>query len=126
MYNNIKKKSFEKIDNMSSISWILILPIFPKFMKKYLALFWLLASLSLFNFWWTTNAAYDLQIDENNNEVYLLSGETQITLDNVNDYLTWLDADLNLGLINTWAELPVPKTTVWEVVLVSSISSGLS
>lgn len=69
-------------------------------MKKYLALFWLIAL--WFIPFWTVNANYDLQIDANNNEVYLMSGDTQITLDNVDNYLTWLDANLNLWLITTW------------------------
>ncbi len=85
-------------------------------MKKYLSLLWLTALLSFISFWLTTNAAYDLQIDENNNEVYLLSGDTQITLDNLNDYITWLDSDLNLWLIATWDELSWDNTnpTNWS------------
>ena len=71
-------------------------------MKKYLSLLWLLALWSLFSFWLTVNANYDLQIDANNNEVYLMSGDTQISLDNVDKYLTWLDSELNLWLTNTW------------------------
>ena len=77
-------------------------------MKKYLALFWLFAL--WLSFWWTVNANYDLQIDENNNQVYLMSGDTQITLDNVDNYLTWLDADLNLWLSNTWDS----QDTTWD------------
>ena len=80
----------------------MILFIFQNFMKKYLSLLWLVALWSLFNFWLATNANYDLQIDANNNEVYLMSGDTQITLDNVDKYLTWLDSELNLWLTNTW------------------------
>ena len=71
-------------------------------MKKYLSLLWLLTLWSLFSFWLTVNANYDLQIDANNNEVYLMSGDTQISLDNVDKYLTWLDSELNLWLTNTW------------------------
>lgn len=78
----------------------MILFILQNFMKKYL-LFWSLVASSILYFGWTANAAYDLQIDENNNEVYLLSGDTQITLNNVNNYLTWLDRDLNLWLTNS-------------------------
>lgn len=80
----------------------MILHIFTKFMKKYLIYLWLPA-ITFTLFLWFTNASYDLQIDANNNEVYLLSWDTQITLDNVNEYITWLDADLNLWLIDTWA-----------------------
>lgn len=77
-------------------------------MKKYLALFWLIVL--WFSFFWAVNANYDLQIDANNNEVYLTSGDTQITLDNVDKYLTWLDADLNLWLTATWHN----QTTTWS------------
>ena len=77
-------------------------------MKKYLALFWLIAL--WFSFFWTVNANYDLQIDENNNQVYLISGDTQITLDNVDKYLTWLNSDLNLWLTNTWDN----QTNTWS------------
>ena len=77
-------------------------------MKKYLSLFWLIAL--WVSLWWIVNANYDLQIDANNNEVYLISGDTQITLKNVDNYLTWLDADLNLWLTNTWDS----QTTTWD------------
>ena len=69
-------------------------------MKKSLALFWLLAL--WFSLWGVINANYDLQFDTKNNEIYLMSGDTQITLNNVNKYITWLDSELNLWLINTW------------------------
>ena len=69
-------------------------------MKKYLALLWLFAL--WFSFLWVANANYDLEIDANNNEVYLMSGDTQISLDNVDKYLTWLDANLNLWLSTSW------------------------
>ena len=88
----------------------MVLFISQNFMKKYLSLFWLTALLSFISFWWTASAAYDLQIDENNNEVYLMSWDTQITLDNVDDYLTWLDADLNLWLTNTGDS----QTSTWD------------
>ena len=78
-------------------------------MKKYLALLWLFAV--LLTFLWTINANYDLQIDANNNEVYIMSGDTQITLDNVDKYLTWLDAALNLWLTTTWDT----ETSTWTI-----------
>ncbi len=77
-------------------------------MKKHLALFWLIAL--WFSFFWAVNANYDLQIDANNNEVYLMSWDTQITLDNVNKYITWLDSELNLWLTNTWNS----QNTTWN------------
>ena len=89
-------------------------------MKKYLKLFWLLTLVCSLLFVWISNANYDLQIDENNNEVYLMSGETQITLDNVDNYITWLNEDLNLWLITTgtsaetWSSEDVSETTTWD------------
>jgi hypothetical protein len=57
-------------------------------MKKYSIFFGLSAIFSislLLNF---SNAEYNLQIDTNNNEVYLISGDTQITLENADKYLS--------------------------------------
>ena len=88
----------------------MILFIFQNFMKKYLSLLWLITLLSFINLWTTANANYDLQIDEKNNEVYLMSGDTQITLDNIDTYLTWLDSELNLWLINTWES----QNSTWD------------
>ena len=79
-------------------------------MKKYLSLLWLVALWSCLNFWSAVNTNYDLQIDASNNEVYLMSWDTQITLDNVNDYLTGLDSELNLWLIATWDA----QNTTWD------------
>jgi len=98
----------------------LVLFIFQNFMKKYLSLFWLTVLLSFIAYWLVVDAAYDLQIDENNSEVYLMSWDTQITLDNVNDYLTWLDADLNLWLANTWDSQNMTWTNEWTWTTVNS------
>ena len=70
-------------------------------MKKYLAPLCIFALFYCCSFT-SADENYNLEIDANNNEVYLISWDTQITLENINDYLTWLDADLNLWLINTW------------------------
>ena len=88
-------------------------------MKKYLSLLWLIALLSFINLWATAKANYDLQIDEKNNEVYLMSGDTQITLDNVNNYITWLNSELNLWLINTWDS----QTNTWTWTEISTWST---
>ena len=98
----------------------MVLFIFQNFMKKYLSLFWLTVLLSFIAYWLVVDAAYDLQIDENNSEVYLMSWDTQITLDNVNDYLTWLDADLNLWLANTWDSQNMTWTNEWTWTTVNS------
>ena len=83
-------------------------------MKKYIFSLWLFSIL----LWSLASASYDLQIDENNNEIYLLSGDTQITLDNIDGYLTGLDADLNLWLFSessdTWdSNNETTDTIVW-------------
>ena len=98
----------------------MILFIFQNFMKKHLALFWLIAL--WFSLFWAVNANYDLQIDANNNEVYLMSWDTQITLDNVNKYITWLDSELNLWLTNTWAS----QSTTWNTQTWANAWTGTS
>ena len=90
-------------------------------MKKYLSLLWLIALLSFNNLW--ANANYDLQIDEKNNEVYLMSGDTQITLDNVNKYITWLNSELNLWLINTWDSQTDTWAITWTWTAISTWST---
>jgi len=45
------------------------------------------------------NAEYELQIDENNNEVYLMSGDNQIKLEDADKYFSWS------GEINSWSSL---------------------
>ena len=92
-------------------------------MKKYLSIS-IITLASIFLLGWAINANYDLQIDENNNEIYLMSWDTQITLDNVNDYITGLDADLNLWLTNsgsiedsTWATASTwAEASTWDTV----------
>ena len=87
-------------------------------MKKHLSLLWVFILLSFLYYWGVIHASYDLQIDENNNEIYLMSWDTQITLDNVDDYLTELDSDLDLWL-NTWStdtwdlDSETTNTTIW-------------
>ena len=98
----------------------MILFIFQNFMKKHLALFWLITL--WFSLFWAVNANYDLQIDANNNEVYLMSWDTQITLDNVNKYITWLDSELNLWLTNTWAS----QSTTWNTQTWANAWTGTS
>ncbi len=71
-------------------------------MKKHYFLAWLAALSSMALLCGFVNANYDLQIDANNNEVYLISWDTQITLENIQNHLTWLDSELNLWLIATW------------------------
>ena len=81
-------------------------------MKKYTKLLWILALTSCLFIWTYSNAEYELQIDESNNEVYLLSWETQITLDNVKDYAADLNAELDLWL-DEWTG-NVVDTNEWE------------
>ena len=100
----------------------MILFISQNFMKKYLSLLWLVALWSSFSFFWAVNANYDLQIDANNNEVYLMSWDTQITLDNVNKYITWLDSALNLWLANTWNS----QNTTWNIQTWATTGAAVS
>ena len=65
-------------------------------MKKYLSFLGLSAIFSIFLFWNFSNAEYNLEIDANNNEVYLTSGADKITLENAEEYLSWAN------LANTW------------------------
>ena len=66
------------------------------FMKKYSLFLGLTAIFSISLLWNFSNAEYNLQIDANNNEVYLASGDDKITLENADKYLSWNNS------INTW------------------------
>lgn len=100
----------------------MILFIFQKFMKKYSIFLGLSAILSITFLWNFSNAEYNLQIDANNNEVYLMSGDTQITLENADEYfwswnsnsgssLTVSVSSPNDTQTNTWSEI-----TTWDTV----------
>ena len=98
-------------------------------MKKYIALLWIWIGFISFN-QLNCFANYDLQIDKNNNEVYLISGDTQITLENVNLYLTGLNSELGLGLIDetkndiyTWSTTYTwnADTSTWTITNTWSI-----
>lgn len=67
-------------------------------MKKNIKLFGLISLLSCLWLCYISNADYEFQIDSENNKVYLMTWETQISLDNVDDYLPELNANLNLWL----------------------------
>ena len=88
-------------------------------MKKYsifLGLTAIFGIAPLINF---SNAEYELQIDANNNEVYLMSWDTQITLDNADKYLSWTESDSNTS---TWATLIVSATSPNEPAKVETWS----
>ena len=100
----------------------MILFIFQKFMKKYSIFLGLSAILSITFLWNFSNAEYNLQIDANNNEVYLMSGDTQITLENADEYfwswnsnsgasLTVSVSSPNDAQTSTWSEI-----TTWDTV----------
>ena len=69
-------------------------------MKKYLIFFGLSSIFSISLLWNTVKAEYDLQIDSENNEVYLTSWDTKITLENAEEYLSWTNI-----VENTWANV---------------------
>ena len=50
-------------------------------------------------------AEYDLQLDANNNGVYLMSGDTQITLENADKIFSWS------GEVNSWSSLTISVTS---------------
>ena len=66
-------------------------------MKKHPIILGISALVSIFTLPNTINAEYDLQIDSTKNEVYLMSGDTKIELDNAEEYLS--------TLIGTWTEV---------------------
>ena len=71
------------------ISKFCILFIFQNFMKKYSIFLWLATIFSFSLLWNISNAEYNLQIDADNNEVYLTSWDDKITLENADKYLSW-------------------------------------
>jgi len=94
-------------------------------MKKCSVFFGVSAILSIILFWNFSNAEYDLQIDTNNNEVYLMSGDTQITLENADKYFWSGNSNTENSLsasisspedsqtqTNTWSEINT-WDTVW-------------
>ena len=81
-----------------------ILFIFQNFMKKYSLFLGLASIFSLWLLWNFSNAEYNLQIDADNNEVYLTSGDNKITLENANKYLSWNENSSNS---NSWSTLTV-------------------
>lgn len=57
-------------------------------MKKYSIFFGLAMMFSIPLLLNEIKAEYDLQLDADNNEVYLMSGDTQITLENADKYFS--------------------------------------
>jgi hypothetical protein len=65
-----------------------VLFISPKLMKKYSIFFGIAVIFSISMLLNEINAEYELQIDENNNEVYLMSGDNQIKLEDADKYFS--------------------------------------
>jgi len=96
-------------------------------MKKYSIFLGLSAIFSFSLLWNFSSAEYELQIDENNNEVYLMSWDTQITLENADEYFWSGDSNSGSSLtvsatspndpqINTWSEISTWDTIwTWEI-----------
>lgn len=66
---------------------------------------------------WNALAESELQIDAENNEVYLMSWDTKITLENADEYFSWS------GEINSWSTLDISvispddsQTNTWSEV----------
>ena len=79
-------------------------------MKKYSISLITTVIFSLLLIWNLSRAEYDLQIDADNNEVYLTSGDTQITLENAEKYLSQ-SGDNNTWDTTSWASLTVSVTS---------------
>ena len=93
---------------------------FSNHMKKISIFLWLSAIFSIPLLWNFSNAEYQLQIDDKNNEVYISSWETKITLEDIEKYLSWtIDSGSTLTIsvtspnsqTNAWSE-----NNSWDVV----------
>lgn len=83
-------------------------------MKKFTIFIGLPALFSTFLLWIFTYAEYQLQIDDKNNEVYLTSWDTKITLENADKYLSWAISTDNQS--NTWNQSNSWSITwTWEI-----------
>ena len=93
-----------------------VLFIFQNFMKKYSIFFGLSAIFSVCLLWNFSSAEYELQIDANNNEVYLMSWDTQITLENADKYFSW-SWDVNSESVNDSAtSLDDSQVDTWSTI----------
>ena len=94
---------------------------FQNFMKKSSILLWIATLLSIFILWNFTNAEPQLEIDSENNEVYLKSWDNKMSLEDAEKYLSWT-ANSGSTLIvsmtspnsqtNTWSEIN-SWNTIW-------------
>ncbi len=104
---------------------------FQNFMKKPSILLWIATLLSIFLLWNFTNAEFQFGIDSENNEVYLMSWDTKITLENAEKYLSWTtDSGSTLTVsmtspnsqtntwseINSWNTIWTWETNTWTIV----------
>ena len=85
-------------------------------MKKYLIFLGLSAIFSLSLLWNLCKAEYDLQIDANNNEVYLKSGDTQITLENADKYFWSENPNPGSSLTVSITSPDTPQTNTWSEI----------
>ena len=99
-------------------------------MKKYSLFLGLATIFSLSLLWNFSNAEYNLNIDENSNEVSLVSWDTKLTIDDVNKKLADNNSDINLVLNWSWSDTSTGNTTwtwaennSWDAVWTWNISS---
>ena len=99
-------------------------------MKKYSLFLGLATIFSLSLLWNFSNAEYNLNIDENSNEVSLVSWDTKLTIDDVNKKLADNNSDINLVLNWSWSGTSTGNTTwtwaennSWDTVWTWNISS---
>ena len=99
-------------------------------MKKYSLFLGLTAILSVSLLWNFSNAAYNFNIDENNNEVSLVSWDNKLTIDEVNKKLADENSDINQILNWSWNNISSWNTTwtwseinSWDIISTWNVSS---
>ena len=91
-------------------------------MKKYSIFLGLATIFSISLLWNFSNAEYNFNIDENSNEVSLVSWDTKLTIDDVNKKLADNNSDINLVLNWSWIDTSTGNTTwTWNVSKWSTI-----
>jgi len=87
-------------------------------MKNFSILLWVATISYILTLWCVSNAKYELQLDTKNNEVYLTSWNTKITLDNANKYFSWSTLTVTVWspttqTVATWSQTNTWTTTTW-------------
>ena len=89
-------------------------------MKKFSIFLGIVAIPCILTLWNTSNAQqYELEIDAKNNEVYITSWNTKITLDNASKYFSWSTLTVTVWspatqTTTTWAQTNTWTTKTWN------------